>query len=115
MPWIRFNERHRFPVCKISGNLDRCGDTPVQGVNVTVCEYESGDEVDQGETGEDGYAWFAIDAGLYDVGIDVPEGYELLTGRDNPQRGIWVASSDSVYVTFALKPQGASEEGTLSR
>jgi hypothetical protein len=86
---------------------------PLAGVNVVLRDAGSGDPVASAATDADGRADFVVASGAYDVEITVPEGYELVTGQQNPVTGVWVWDNLTVPVGFDLWAAGEVPPGTL--
>ena len=80
---------------------------PMAGVTVTVYENNTSIAIVSQPTDEYGSATFPLDAGLYGVGIEIPEGYELENDTaKNPVHDVWAQSDDSSAVYFNLLSTG---------
>jgi len=76
--------------------------TAVVGVPVSVFPAGESDPVATGQTGNNGKALFALEPGSYDVLIDIPAGYALMSLFTNPQ-GVVVPAEAAEYVRFWLE------------
>lgn len=98
-------ESSSLPDGKIRAYVSGDG-APMAGVNVTIFENNSASSIATTATNENGFAEFPLASGLYDVGIEIPEGLELEDPASNPVRGVWAQSDDSLIVTFNLRTIG---------
>jgi hypothetical protein len=78
------------------------------GVTVTVYQNNTSTAIAAHPTDEHGSATFALDAGLYGMGIEIPAGYELESPAENPVNGVWTQSDDSSAVNFDLRSIGGN-------
>jgi len=76
--------------------------TAVVGVPVSVFPAGESDPVATGQTGNNGKAIFALEPGGYDVLIDIPAGYALMSFFTNPQRVV-VPDDRAEIATFWLE------------
>ena len=72
-------------------------------VHVLVLRAGSQDLVIEGETGTSHFAEFQLDAGGYDIWIDVPPGFALSPSWENPSRNIQVAPLGHSWTGFLLR------------
>lgn len=82
---------------------------------VTVRLYENGgtSAISTGQTGSNGVAAFGdLEAGGYEVEVEVPAGLELATGQ-TPRRAVTVATGGSAQVAFALVTEDDDEPGDV--
>jgi hypothetical protein len=75
-------------------------------VHVRVLRAGSEDLVIEGDTGTSHVADFQLDAGAYDVWIDVPPGFALNPNWENPSRNLQVAPLGHSWTEFMLKRIG---------
>lgn len=72
------------------------------GVTVSLYEGSGSAVAATRQTGSNGRASFGgLEAGVYEVGVDVPTGLELATGQ-TARRSVTVAAGGSAQVTFGL-------------
>lgn len=83
--------------------------------DVTIRLYEGGGStaISTRQTGSNGEASFGdLDAGGYEVEIDVPEGLELESGQ-TPRRAVTVTAGGTAQVSFALVTEDDGEPGEV--
>jgi len=85
---------------------------PVAGVTVYVFDEAGTEQLASGVTDERGRVAFSLEDGAYAAGIDVPEGYVLYPGQENPMGALPVQAGQTTWVGFWLHPapQGAWRE-----
>jgi hypothetical protein len=72
-------------------------------VHVRVLGAGSQELVIEGETGTSHFADFQLEAGGYDIWIDVPPGFALSPGWENPSRNVQVAPLGHSWTGFLLR------------
>ncbi len=89
--------------------------TPVPDAQIDIHVAGTTNLVERVLTGGDGTAVVALEVGLYDALLHVPQGYEAAPGQANPQTGIAVVTEDSMFVGFRLIPIGPpATDGTIA-
>jgi len=77
---------------------------PVAGVTAHVFDEAGNEQLASGVTDERGRVAFSLEDGAYAAGIEVPDGYVLYPGQENPMEALHIQAGQTTWVGFWLQP-----------